>query len=158
MANVSRKAIAAGLLAQIAPTGSPFGDRVGRRIADPENAASPGKPALFLLKVTETIEAGAEGRPPERTLHFTAVIYTDVGTEAAAVPADIIDDLVDYVTVQLAINIATGAPLFGQKQTLGGAVGVYDCFINGTPQFAPGDKDGKGRTLVPITVTLGQYP
>ena len=156
MANVSRKAIAAALLARIAPPGGPFAVS-GRRLTKPENAASPDKPALFLIKLAERIAAGAEGLPPRRMLRFHAVIYTDVGADANAVPADIIDDLIDFVSVALA-SAASGTPLNGARQTLGGTAGVYDCCIDGTPLIAPGDSQGKGQTLVPITVTLDQYP
>lgn len=151
MANVSRKAVAAALLATIAPPTSPFGPRVGRRLTKPENVASPDNPALFLIKPREKHTAIGEGLPPMRELRFFAIIFTDVGSDATAVPADIIDDLVDYVTGTLAVPM-------GQRQTLGIAPAVYDCVIDGEALFAPGDNQGKGETIVPIKLTLGQYP
>jgi hypothetical protein len=162
MPNTSRKAIANALLAKLAPTGGPF-PVSGRRIVDPENVAQPGAPALFLIKPNEKIAAPGEGQPPERGLRFAAVIYTNVGTSTdggdAAVPADVIDDLVDYVTNALATD-AAGNPLFASngRQPLGGSLGVYDCVIDGDVMFFPGDQTGKGQTVVPIKVTLGQYP
>lgn len=155
MANVSRKAIAAAILATIAPSGGVFAVS-GRRIVNPENVAQPGKPALFLLKANEKITAGAEGMPPERVLHFTAVVYSNVGSGQAGaqqVPADVFDDLLDSITVALATTMPPGS-----RQTLGLAPAVYDCVIDGTPLFAPGDNQGKGMMMVPIKVTLGQYP
>jgi hypothetical protein len=158
MPNVSRKAIAAALLTLIAGPSSPFAGRSGRRVTKPEQAASPGKPALFLVKLAERIQAGPVGQPPQRTLLFQAFIFTDVTGDADAIPADQIDDLLDYVTVQLASDASTGLPLNGMPQTLGSTTGVYDCVIDGTPPIRPGDLEGKGLTRIPITVTLDQYP
>ena len=156
MANVSRKAIAAALLTAVAPPGGPFIIN-GRRLTKPESAASPGKPALFLIKPNERHRKDVAGEPPERVMRFHVLIFTDVGTDATAVPADVIDDLVDFVEVALAPSFQQQVQ-FGGRQTLGLDPAVYDCAIDGEPLFAPGDNQGKGQTLIPIKVTLGQYP
>jgi hypothetical protein len=143
----TRKQIAAALLAQIAPTGSPFyAGNVGRRLRNPEGDAAPGQPGLFLIKPHEKFDHSKSMLPAKRDLHFLAVIYTDVGGDQTAVPADIIDDLVDYVEGQLQPDTATG------RQTLGGL--VQSVLIDGDLNFTPGDKDGKGETLIPIRVTI----
>lgn len=158
MANVSRKAIAAALLQLIAQkSGTPFA-QAGHRLTKPEQAANPNEPGLFLIKAYEKISNDGEGMPAMRTLYFTAAIFTDVSGQPNVAPADVIDDLLDYVTVQLASNATTGNPLNGQRQTLGGALGVYDCVVDGEIRIAAGDLVNKGQTLVPIKVTLGQYP
>lgn len=156
---VSRKAIANTLLGWIAPAGGPF-FKTGRRTAKPEQAAAPNQPGLFLIKPNERTTGGAEGAPPERALRFVAVIYTDFTGQDAAVPADVIDDLIDYVTLALASNQAGGAggPLPGRRQTLGNTFGVYDAQIDGEITYFTGDLTGKGQTFIPIKVPLNAYP
>jgi hypothetical protein len=151
----SRKSIAAALLAQLAQGGQ-F-TKSGRRDRAPEQAAAPKAPGLYLVKPREAYlySDDARGVPPTRELYFLAVIYTDVGKEADAVPADIIDDLLDAVDQALApsqVDQVTN----GARQTLGGL--VYDCRVEGEIECAPGDNQGKGQTAVPIKVTLKQYP
>jgi hypothetical protein len=151
----SRKAIAAALLKQL--TGGGQFVQTGRRDRAPEQAASPGKPGLFLVKPHESYEYDDHDRgvPPRRDLHFLAVIYTDVGTDATAVPADLIDDLLDAVDAALAPSIADQLGN-GTRQTLGGL--VYDCRVDGDLELAPGDSQGKGQSVVPIRVILNSYP
>ena len=152
----ARKAIAAALLAQLTSGGQFF--KKGRRDRAPEQAASPGKPGLYLVKPREHYtwsEDASRGVPPTRELYFLAVIYTDVGKDAEAVPADIIDDLLDALDQALAPSY-TDQISNGGRQTLGGL--VYDCRIDGDIESGPGDNQGKGETAVPITVTLNQYP
>jgi hypothetical protein len=152
----SRKAIAKALLDQLTAGGA-FSNN-GRRDRAPEQAASPGKPGIFLLKPREQYRYGSDnelGVPPVRELYFMAVIYTDVGSDATAVPADVIDDLLDAVDLALAPSVLDQLKN-GSRQTLGGV--VYDCRIEGELELAPGDLQGKGQTAVPIRVILNQYP
>ena len=152
----SRKAIAAALLAQL-NAGGQFAN-VGRRDRAPEQAAAPNRPGLFLLKPREHYRYDGDDRgvPPVRELSFLAVIYTDVGTDAKAVPADIIDDLLDAIDAALAPGVPDQMNN-GARQTLGGL--VYDCRIDGeATECAPGDQVGKGETVVPIVVVMNGYP
>lgn len=156
----SRKQIAAALLALLAPAGGPFLTS-GRRLTDPENVAGGKFPALFLIKPGEryTYDGDGETMPPTRSLDFLAVIYTDYtgGTSAenaAFVPADGMDDLLDFI--DLALMPLGADALNGNRQTLGGL--VYSCIVSGEPKLAPGDSIGKGEMLIPIRVTLYQYP
>lgn len=152
----SRKAIAAALLAQL--TGGGQFVQSGRRDRSPEQGASPGKPGLFLIKPREHYSYDNDktrGVPPVRDFYFIAVVYTDVGTDATAVPADIIDDLLDAIDTALAPSFADQVSN-GGRQTLGGL--VYDCRIEGEPELAPGDAQGKGQTAIPIHVIVNQYP
>lgn len=146
---VTRKQVAAALLKQMTDGGPFF--KYGRRLVAPEAAASPGKPALFLIKPNEHYEHDGAGTPPTRTLKFFAVIYTDVGDEVNAVPADVIDDLVDWIDGALAPSVVDQLS-GGGRQTLGGL--VHNCRVTGEPDFAPGDVPGKGTTVVPIDVIL----
>lgn len=161
MANVSRKAIAQALLAWLTPSGGPFVNS-GLRLGKPEQAASPGKPGLYLTKQAEKITSPGEGQPPTRVFLFVVRIYSDASGNPAAIPQSLIDDLLDYVTVKLATD-AAGNPLFASngRQTLGAAgaaLGVYDVVIDGTILIAAGDSQGKGQAALPIKLTLGQYP
>jgi hypothetical protein len=151
----ARKAIAAALLTQL-NSGNVF-TLTGRRDRNPEEAASPNKPGLFLLKPREHYRYDGDDRgvPPVRTLSFLAVIYTDVGQVATAVPADVIDDLLDAIDTALASGVPDQLGN-GGRQTLGGL--VYDCRIEDAVDFAPGDQFGKGTTTVPIVVLLNSYP
>jgi hypothetical protein len=152
----SRKSIAAALLAQLTQGGQFI--KSGRRDRAPEQAAAPNAPGFYLLKPRETYrysDDAERGLPPVRELLFFALIYTDVGSNASAVPADVIDDLLDAVDQALAPS-PTDQITNGGRQTLGGL--VYDCRIDGEVECAPGDLQGKGQTLVPIKVTLNQYP
>ena len=152
-----RKAIAAALLTQLT-AGNQF-TNIGRRDRAPEQAAEPSQPGLYLLKAREHYKYDAgdkeRGIPPIRELSFLAVIYTDVGANEQAVPADVIDDLLDVIDQALApgpMDQVTN----GARQTLGGL--VYDCRVEGQIELAPGDAQGKGTTIVPITVIINGYP
>ncbi len=150
MAIVARKAIAATLLAQLV-SGGQF-TNYGRRLRKPEQASSPGKPGLYLIKPRETYKFDSEdeqGVPAVRSMDFLAVLYTDVGADETAVPADVIDDLIDALDLALK---PTGADLFHGRQTLGGL--AYSVRIMGDIDFAPGDIQGKGSTTISIRVVL----
>jgi hypothetical protein len=152
----SRKAIAAALLAKLI-AGGQFPNN-GRRDNMPEQAAQPGVNGLFLIKPREkySFESSDEyGVPPVREQQFHALIYTDVGTDKTAVPADVGDDLLDIIDTALAPS-PTDQLMNGGRQTLGGL--VYDCRIEGDIELAPGDVQGKGIFMVPIRVILKQYP
>lgn len=151
----TRKAIAAALLKQLTSGGQFIA--MGRRDNRPEQAASPGKPGLFLLKPREAYSYGTDerGMPPVRDLQFQALIYTDVGTDPAAVPADLLDDLLDALDGLLAPG-GQDQLVNGGRQTLGGI--VYDCRIEGDIELAPGDVQGKGMLLVPLRVIVNGYP
>jgi hypothetical protein len=150
---VTRKQIAAALLTLL--NGGNTFPTVGRRLVDPEQIGGGNFPALFLIKGTEKYHYDGEGEtlPPVRVMDFEAYILTDYSGNAAAVPADAIDDLLDAIDTALAPGIAD--QLNGNRQTLGGL--VYNCVIAGDVKLAPGDSIGKGEVLIPIQVTLGRY-
>ena len=153
---VTRKAIAAALLQLLAPPNGPF-PTSGRKVPDPETLSGGDFPALFLIKGSETYTYDGEGDtvPPTRVIDFSAVIYTDFSDDPRAVPADAIDDLLDQVDGLIAAQ-PTDQIKNGGRQTLGDL--VYNTVISGELHLAPGDAQGKGMTLIPIRVTLNQYP
>jgi hypothetical protein len=145
---------------QIAPIQTPVNPTfptVGRKLPDPNNLSGGEFPGLFVIKPDEEYSYDGEGStvPPTRVLKFLAVIYTDFSDDPPAVPADALDDLMDGIDGALA---AQPPDILGNggRQTLGGL--VYNCVIAGEPKFFPGDEEGKGGALVPISVTLNQYP
>ncbi len=144
----ARKTIATRLLATLAPTGGAFATS-GRRLRDPEHVATASTPALFLVKPGER-SIRESGLPPRRVMEFLAVIYTDVGDAADAIPADVVDDLLDVIDA--ALEPKGRDKLLGGRQTLGDL--VYDCVVDGDVELAPGDVQGKGTLVVPINVTL----
>jgi hypothetical protein len=148
----SRKAVAAALLALLTASGA-FPNS-GRRLRKPEQAASPGRPGLYLIKPRETYRydsADQQGVPTVRLMEFLAVLYTDVGADETAVPADLIDDLLEVIDA--ALKPGTFDMLQnGGRLTLGGL--AYSVRISGDPEFAPGDTQGKGMTVIPIQVVL----
>lgn len=152
MAIVARKTIAAALLAQLV-SGGQF-TNYGRRLRKPEQSASPGKPGVYLIKTKETYKFDSEddqGVPPTRSMDFLAVLYTDVGADETAVPADVIDDLLDALDTALAPTVLDQLNN-GGRQTLGNR--VYSARIMGDVDFAPGDIQGKGSTAIEIRVVL----
>lgn len=150
MSGPTRKSVAQALLDQLAPPGSPFAPEfTGRRLRNPENSAAPGKPGLFVIKPSEKFNPSQQIELANRNFNFFAVIYTDVGADETAVPADIIDDLVDYVQAQLT---PAGRDALLQSVTLGGL--VQSVVIDGEAIFRPGDTTGKGETVIPIRVTV----
>ena len=167
MGTVSRKAIAWSLINLLNGQGpvpnsigspvNPIFPTAGRRLPDP-NALSGGQfPGLFVIKPSEhwTYDGEGETVPPTQVIDFLAVIYTDYSQQVNAVPADGIDDLFDGIVTALAPGVLDQWGN-GGRQTLGGI--VQNCIITGEPKFAPGDAEGKGETIIPISVTLNQYP
>lgn len=146
----SRKSIMAALLAKLAPPGGAF-PTSGRRLPDPEGVRGGPYPALYLIKPNERYDRSASNTlPPKRLMETYAVIYTDVSGNSDAVPADVVDDLLDIVDTALAPSPAD--QLRGGGQTLGGL--VVNCVIDGSLDIAPGDIQGKGTVVIPINITL----
>lgn len=144
MAVTTRKAVAAALLARLNIGGNFL--TVGRRLTDPTTIGGGPYPAVYVIKPNERYERDGN-MPPKRFMEFYAVIYTNVGDDPNAIPADAIDDLLDAVDANL-------APAAGEegRQTLGGL--VENCLIDGNIDIGPNDILSKGQAVVPITVML----
>lgn len=142
----SRKQIMAALLAKIAPLGGAF-PVSGRRLQNVESVAKVGAPALFLIKPSERYDRKSATLPPVRMMETFAIIYINVGSDQNAIPADVIDDLLDVVDASLAAQLGGDG-----RQTLGNL--VYNCQIGDEIDIVPGDDQGKGTVVIPIHVTL----
>lgn len=148
MAFTTRKAVAAALLAQL--NASSAFPTVGRRLTDPTTIGDGNYPGLFLIKPTERTERASGSLPSKRIMEFYACVYTNVGDDQNAIPADAIDDLLDVIDIALAPGPAD--QLRGGRQTLGGL--VENCIVDGNIDIGPNDVLAKGQAVVPITVTL----
>lgn len=133
------------LLAKLAATAE-FAT-VGRRNRSPETIASVSTPALMLVEASEEYKRPSPSVPPIRTLRVSAIIYYDVGDNENAIPASVINPLLDGFDAALVPD----DPISG-RCTLGGL--VYSVLIEGEMLKAPGDVTGKGLAVVPIAIVL----
>lgn len=120
---------------------------VGLRNRDPESIPTEQTPALFLFKHKEEIVRQSPSQPPKRILDFFAVLYSDVGQDENAIPALIIDDLLDGIDAVMRPD----SPTLG-RNTLGGL--VFSAMIDGETTLFAGDVTGRGGALVPIRVIM----
>lgn len=86
------------------------------------------------------------GMPPIRKLTASWIIYTQAGKDPNTVPATDINNIIDAVEAIL----PDGSD--GEWQALGGL--VYSCMIEGKVFKDPGDLDGTGLLIIPITITI----
>jgi len=139
----TREAIMEALLKQLAASGE-FAT-VGRRNPGVETIPADNTPALLLLEAKETFDRPSPMLPPKRTLHALAAIYYDVGNSQTAIPASIINGLLDGFETAL-------APDASGRCTLGDL--VFSAMIDGEIEKAPGDRTGKGLAIVPIAILI----
>lgn len=85
--------------------------------------------------------------PPKRVFNVKAAVYNDVGNDENAIPASVINPLLDGLDAALMPD----DPI-GNRCTLGGV--VYSALIEGEIKKAPGDITGKGLAVVPIELTM----
>jgi hypothetical protein len=103
-------------------------------------------PALFQVEPREKA-AQKTGLGTLRTLHASWVIYfaTDANN-----PNDVgiaqIDDILD------ALDAAIAPPPGSTKQSLGGL--VHHAFVDGEIDKIPGDDDGQGMIIVPLSILV----
>lgn len=142
--SATRETIIAALLAKL--TAAATWGEVGRRNRDPNNIATPGAPALLLLKHHEHYDAPSLNIPAKRTMNMLAVIYIDVGVDENGIPDAILNPLQDAIDAALAADTPQGFC------TLGGL--VASCRISGEVTNAPGDITGKGLAILPIDILI----
>ncbi len=110
----------------------------------------PAQPALCQAEHDETF-AQATRLPFKRRLTASWLIFHKAGAEPAAVPAQTSNALLD--AIEALFTPSPGDPGFpDQRLTLGGL--VHHCFIDGKLFKDPGDLDGQGLIIVPITLLV----
>jgi hypothetical protein len=118
-----------------------------RRNRAPESVKADHSPMLALLERQEFFERPSPSLPPKRIMILHAMISVDVGDDVNAVPAAIVNDLLDALEAALAPD----DPITG-KCTLGRL--AESVMIDGEIVKAPLDAEGKTQALVPIRVLI----
>jgi hypothetical protein len=142
---VSRETIITALFEKLAASGEFV--TTGRRNRDPESIPTNQTPALLLVEHSEKYDVQSRNLPAKRIINLRAIIYTDVGDDDNAIPATIINNMLDGVDAALAPD----SPQTGFC-TLGGL--AYSVKIDGDVIKAPGDVTGKGLAIVPIQILI----
>jgi hypothetical protein len=126
----------------------PWASPPSRRLKLWSDVASTDRPACFLFEGGfETYAAGA-GPDPKRSLDVKLFVYVDAHDPmtVGAARLNAIMDALDLAFAPTGPDIALG------RVTLGGA--AYRCAIDGKPLKDPGDLDGDGLLVVPLTIIL----
>ena len=106
------------------------------------------RPACFLFEGGAEIYEDAAVGAPKRSLQLRLFIYVDAH-DPAAIGAAALNAIMDALDQALA-PVGSDLPL--GRTTLGGA--AYRASIDGKPLKDPGDLDGDGLLVVPITIVL----
>jgi hypothetical protein len=115
-----------------------------RRLADPNPEQD--MPALYLIEMGEM--HSWQGEKPMVQLDCQAWIYTKVGATESAVPASMLNILMD------GIERALYPTPRGFRQQLG-VSGVIYCRIDGEVQKDPGHMGGLASITIPLTILVG---
>jgi hypothetical protein len=141
----SRETIITALFTKLAASGDFV--TTGRRNRDPESIPSNQTPALMLVEHSEKYAVPSPSLPVKRTINLRAILYTDVGDDDNAIPAMVVNNLLDGVDAALVPDDPTS-----QRCTLGGL--AYSVKIDGDVIKAPGDVTGKGLAIVPLQILI----
>ena len=106
------------------------------------------RPACFLFEGGAETYADAAGATVKRSLQVRLFIYVDAH-DPAAIGAAQLNAIMDALDAALA---PSGTDVPCGRTTLGGA--VHRASIDGKPLKDPGDLDGDGLLVVPITLVL----
>ena len=115
-----------------------------RRIKHWADVAKTERPALFMACHGETTSYKAENSPVYLSLSIKLFIYID-SSDMSSIPDIDISVILD--AVHSALSPGSGE----QKLTLGGI--VSHCRIDGSILRDPGDMDGDGIIVIPVTVS-----
>lgn len=118
-----------------------------RRVADAH--AEQDMPALYLVEINEVHGYRESNRAALVELNCEVWMYTTVGAEANAIPAAMLNTLID------ALEAALYPTPQGFRQNLG-VSGVLYARIEGEVQKDPGHTSALGLAVVPIKIVVGQ--
>jgi len=121
---------------------------VERRLRDPN--AEQDMPALYLVELNEIHGYRESTRAMLVELNCEAWIFTRVGADQNAVPAAMLNTLID------AVERALSAGPEGFRQNLG-LHGVHYCRIEGELQKDPGHSAQTAMAVVPIKIAAAQH-
>jgi hypothetical protein len=115
-----------------------------RRLRHWTDVAPEEKPALFQAQKTQGA-APVTNQPTRWHLYADLFVYVDTGQDPDAVPATLLNNLVDAIDAALSPNPVTAAP-----QTLGGLV-TY-CRISGTILTDEGTLGSQAVAIIPVEI------
>jgi hypothetical protein len=118
-----------------------------RRLRDP--SAEQDMPALYLIELGETHQYRGSNSPALIELNCEAWIYTKIGGIESAVPAAMLNMLIDGVERALYPTPT------GYRQNLG-VNGVLYCRIEGEVQKDPGHNGQIASAAIPLKIVVGQ--
>jgi len=121
---------------------------VERRLRDPN--AEQDMPALYLVELNEVHGYRESMRAMLVELNCEAWIFTRVGADANAVPAAMLNTLIDGV------DRALSAGMQGFRQNLG-LHGVHYCRIEGELQKDPGHSAQTAMAVIPIKIAAAPH-
>ena len=143
----TREEAVAALLARIA-VAYPWAAPPSRRLKLWSDVPPAMRPACFLFEGGAETYENAAGSVPKRSLAVKLFIYIDAHDPAliGAVALNTIMDALDEALAPAAADDRLG------RNTLAGT--AYRCAIEGRPMKDPGDLDGDGLLVVPVTIVL----
>lgn len=101
------------------------------------------RPCLFIHQQPDDITGGDKGIPSITTMHADLFVYT--WAKDVAVPGALLNPIIDQVFLTLKPNLQTG------KCNLGIAF-VDNCWVSGKVFIDPGDLDGDGMAIIPVSI------
>ena len=119
----------------------------GRRNRKPETIPAHDTPALMLVEHSDHYANASTSQPSVRRMMVRAIVYSDVGTNENAIPAAIVNPILDAIDAALRPAVPGAGAC-----TLGGL--VASVVIDGTIIKAPGDVTGKSVAIVPLNILL----
>jgi hypothetical protein len=142
---VARNDVMEALKAKIVATG--YFKTVSRRVKLWTETPAVEQPACFIAEHSET-RAHQSANLPKDSMAADLFVYT-VAPNKDDVPASIQNAALDAIDTALA---PTGADKMRARQTLGGL--VSHCYAEGRVLKDPGDLDGQGVAVVPVTILI----
>ena len=143
----TREEAIAALLARVAAA-YPWAAAPSRRLKLWSDVPPAMRPACFLFEGGVETYQNAAGSVPKRSLAVKLFVYVDAHDPAriGAAALNAVMDALDEALAPTGVDVGLG------RNTLAGT--AYRCAIEGRPMKDPGDLDGDGLLVVPVTIVL----
>ena len=141
----TREEAIAALLARVAAS-YPWAAPPSRRLKLWSDVPPVMRPACFLFEGGVETYENAAGAVPKRSLAVKLFVYAHDPARIGAAALNAVMDALDDALAPAGVDVALG------RNTLAG--NAYRCAIEGRPMKDPGDLDGDGLLVVPITIVL----